>query len=78
MASPEPTPTETVQQRLERLADEECCKAFGGTVHRLLPCPSGCGCVTEEDPDRRDCACDGPCCFAEQWPILGPAEPPRA
>jgi hypothetical protein len=36
---------------------------------QLMPCPSGCGCVTAEDPDRNDCACDGPCCMAEQWPI---------
>lgn len=35
----------------------------------LLPCPRGCGCVTAEDPDARDCACDGPCCFGENWPI---------
>jgi hypothetical protein len=32
------------------------------------PCPAGCGCVTEEDPDRRDCACEGPCCTAPNWP----------
>jgi hypothetical protein len=45
----------------------------------LLPCPNGCGCVTEEDPDARDCACDGPCCFGEAWPIraAGPAGDPE-
>lgn len=32
-------------------------------------CPKGCGCVTEDDPDRRDCACDGPCCMSENWPV---------
>jgi len=31
-------------------------------------CPSGCGCrYMTEDPDRRDCACNGPCCFDPDW-----------
>lgn len=31
-------------------------------------CPSGCGCRRgTNDPDRLDCACDGPCCFDEDW-----------
>ncbi len=28
-------------------------------------CPSGCGCVAADDADRRECACDGPCCFGD-------------
>ena len=33
-------------------------------AYEALPlCPSGCGCrVGSDDPDRHDCACDGPCC----------------
>lgn len=31
-------------------------------------CPAGCGCVTESDPDRRECACDGPCTMDPAWP----------
>lgn len=31
-------------------------------------CPSGCGCRKgTEDADWSDCACDGPCCFADDW-----------
>lgn len=29
-------------------------------------CPSGCGCQPGE-ADMRDCACDGPCVFDEEW-----------
>jgi hypothetical protein len=30
-------------------------------------CESGCGCrYGTDDPDRNDCACDGPCCFASE------------
>ena len=32
------------------------------------PCPAGCGCVRGDDPDRRDCGCDGPCCMDIDWP----------
>jgi protein gp37 len=31
-------------------------------------CPAGCGCSFAQDPDRRDCACDGPCRMDEDWP----------
>jgi hypothetical protein len=33
-------------------------------------CESGCGCrYGTNDPDMRECACDGPCCMAsdEEW-----------
>jgi hypothetical protein len=38
-------------------------------------CPSGCGCVTEDDPDARECACDGPCTMDPAWPYATPADP---
>jgi hypothetical protein len=29
-------------------------------------CPAGCGCrYMTDDPDARDCACDGACCFED-------------
>ena len=35
-------------------------------VAQARSCESGCGCrYGTEDPDVRDCACDGPCAFAE-------------
>lgn len=49
-------------------------------------CESGCGCrYGTDDPDRLDCACDGPCCCAEHDEWFGPgctyhdepAEPPE-
>ena len=48
---------------------------FGVTVppapERL--CESGCGCrYGTEDPDCRDCTCDGPCCMAEHEEWYGP------
>lgn len=31
-------------------------------------CLSGCGCRKgTDDADRADCACDGPCCMADDW-----------
>lgn len=39
-------------------------------VHHPRPCPGGCGCIDEEDPDRFDCACSGPCTMDAEWPYL--------
>lgn len=33
-----------------------------------IGCPAGCGCITESDPDARECACDGPCTMDPAWP----------
>jgi hypothetical protein len=33
-------------------------------------CPAGCGCITEGDPDRHECACDGPCTLDANWPYI--------
>lgn len=35
------------------------------------PCPSGCGCRHPDDPDQRECACDGPCTQDGEWPYYG-------
>lgn len=35
-------------------------------------CPSGCGCRRgTEDPESRECACDGPCCMDASWMEAG-------
>lgn len=58
-----------VEQAEQEVADE-------GSVPE---CPSGCGCRWYDDADRRDCACDGPCC-TELWEVLpnGEDRPERA
>jgi hypothetical protein len=42
----------------------------------LQLCPAGCGCrYMTDDPDARECACDGACCFDEGfWDGLTDAE----
>lgn len=37
-------------------------------------CPSGCGCRWLYDADATECACDGPCCYAE-WVTMPNGEP---
>ncbi len=35
---------------------------------QMQRCPTGCGCRRQtDDPDARDCACDGPCTTDETW-----------
>lgn len=46
-----------------------------GALPAGAPCSSGCGCRTAEDPNRRDCACDGECCMDPDWPHGAPADP---
>ena len=43
-----------------------------GEARRRFPdpgdCPNGCGCRRNtNDPDRNDCACDGPCTMDATW-----------
>lgn len=39
-------------------------------------CESGCGCrYGTDDPDARDCACDGPCCEDEHDAWFHDGEP---
>lgn len=65
---------------LEAEADDYGRQSLETLVREILidryaqPCPNGCGCRLEEDPDRHDCACDGPCCMATEWPILAYTE----
>src|SRR5512139_3357516 len=49
------------------------------------PCPNGCGCRWPDDADRRECACDGPCCTDAwkpspgiDWVVVGGESGPRA
>ncbi|KZF03262.1 hypothetical protein A2J03_08105 [Rhodococcus sp. EPR-157] len=40
----------------------------------LIPCSGGCGCVYADDPELRECACDGACRLDTTWfdrPVRG-------
>jgi hypothetical protein len=45
----------------------------GADPDKAKLCSGGCGCVADDDADRRECGCDGPC--TSGWPDRTSGDP---